>query len=434
MAAGRLRMGLVGAGLVGQAEHAFYLWEDRERFELVALADPSQIVRTSLAARYGIAETRERRRPAVRPRTRRDRLREPPMATTTRSRPAPCAPGCTCCARSRSRSASPTATDIRSRRRRRPRRPGRHHEALSTRPTCACSICCPTPSRTWRYLTVEVNDLDQLPFVAHLPMAVGDRSVPAELVATGASAFPGCGRRGAGRQPVRAEAGAFLELPLVRRARPERGARHPRPVRRAPVAGAPTTRPGGTWPRDVARVLAAWRWARPISCTSTFPASPEYRERLTVYCRDRVLELTFPSPYLRHRSDAPRRAARRRRQSACSSSGAPRVVRGGVPRGAARLPPLDLGGRAGRVRRDRGTRRRPDADRGVPAGDVAWLTRPRSATSPATRASRSRRCRTSCGARTSSARRRASESRMRSATSGTGRTASRGRCASARPT
>ena len=60
MAAGRLRMGLVGAGLVGQAEHAFYLWEDREHFELVALADPSQIVRTSLAARYGIAETRER--------------------------------------------------------------------------------------------------------------------------------------------------------------------------------------------------------------------------------------------------------------------------------------------------------------------------------------------------------------------------------------
>ena len=40
MAAGRLRMGLVGAGLVGQAEHAFYLWEDRERFELVAARRP----------------------------------------------------------------------------------------------------------------------------------------------------------------------------------------------------------------------------------------------------------------------------------------------------------------------------------------------------------------------------------------------------------
>ena len=30
------------------------------------------------------------------------------------------------------------------------------------------------------------------------------------------------------------------------------------------------------------------------------PGVPEYRERLTVYCRDRVLKLTFPSPYLRH--------------------------------------------------------------------------------------------------------------------------------------
>ncbi len=37
----RLRVGLVGAGLVGQAEHAFYLWEERERFAFVALADAS---------------------------------------------------------------------------------------------------------------------------------------------------------------------------------------------------------------------------------------------------------------------------------------------------------------------------------------------------------------------------------------------------------
>jgi len=30
------------------------------------------------------------------------------------------------------------------------------------------------------------------------------------------------------------------------------------------------------------------------------PGVSDYRERLTVYCRDRILELTFPSPYLRH--------------------------------------------------------------------------------------------------------------------------------------
>ena len=52
----QLRVGLVGAGLVGQAEHAFYLWEERERFAFVALADASSSVRTAVGARYGIGE------------------------------------------------------------------------------------------------------------------------------------------------------------------------------------------------------------------------------------------------------------------------------------------------------------------------------------------------------------------------------------------
>src|SRR5215475_4897240 len=52
----QLRVGLVGAGLVGQAEHAFYLWEERERFAFVALADASASVRAALKERYGLAE------------------------------------------------------------------------------------------------------------------------------------------------------------------------------------------------------------------------------------------------------------------------------------------------------------------------------------------------------------------------------------------
>ncbi len=50
----RLRVGLIGAGLVGQAEHAFYLWEERERFAFTALADPSPAVRKALGDRYGV--------------------------------------------------------------------------------------------------------------------------------------------------------------------------------------------------------------------------------------------------------------------------------------------------------------------------------------------------------------------------------------------
>jgi hypothetical protein len=30
------------------------------------------------------------------------------------------------------------------------------------------------------------------------------------------------------------------------------------------------------------------------------PTVPDYNERITVYCTDRIVELTFPSPYLRH--------------------------------------------------------------------------------------------------------------------------------------
>jgi len=41
----KLRVGLVGAGLVAQAEHAFYLWEDSERFSFAGLADASPSVR-----------------------------------------------------------------------------------------------------------------------------------------------------------------------------------------------------------------------------------------------------------------------------------------------------------------------------------------------------------------------------------------------------
>jgi predicted dehydrogenase len=49
-----VRVGLVGAGLVAQAEHLPYLSSMRDRFSLVGLAEPSLTVREALGARYGI--------------------------------------------------------------------------------------------------------------------------------------------------------------------------------------------------------------------------------------------------------------------------------------------------------------------------------------------------------------------------------------------
>jgi predicted dehydrogenase len=50
-----VRVGVVGGGLVAQAEHLPYLSSLRDRFSIAALAEPSRIVGDALAARYGIA-------------------------------------------------------------------------------------------------------------------------------------------------------------------------------------------------------------------------------------------------------------------------------------------------------------------------------------------------------------------------------------------
>ena len=49
-----VRIGVVGAGLVAQAEHIPYLTALRDRFIVTALAEPSATVRDALGARYGI--------------------------------------------------------------------------------------------------------------------------------------------------------------------------------------------------------------------------------------------------------------------------------------------------------------------------------------------------------------------------------------------
>jgi predicted dehydrogenase len=49
-----VRVGVVGGGLIAQAEHLPYLSSLRDRFSIAALAEPSRAVREALAARYGI--------------------------------------------------------------------------------------------------------------------------------------------------------------------------------------------------------------------------------------------------------------------------------------------------------------------------------------------------------------------------------------------
>jgi predicted dehydrogenase len=50
-----VRIGVVGCGMVAQAEHLQNLLHLFDRFRIAALADPSRIVREAVAARYGVA-------------------------------------------------------------------------------------------------------------------------------------------------------------------------------------------------------------------------------------------------------------------------------------------------------------------------------------------------------------------------------------------
>lgn len=292
----RLRMGLAGAGLVGQAEHAFYLWEDRERFEFCALADASAAVRASLGARYAIPHVCAGIDDLVRlpldaviiavpdayhPEMAEKAfaaglhvLSEKPLSLTVA--------GCNRMIAARDRA----------------KRVGQVAYMKRYDPAFRTALSHLPPVERIRLIAVEVNDPDQEPFVGHLPM-VWPQDIPPALrqdlgAATRAQLDQSAGCD-AGDDARRALANGFLsavvhdvavvhgflrhlgaELP----AEADFGARFD--AGRGVQLGFPL--PGG---------------GRVSMIHLNLPGVPDYRERITVYGDDRIVELVFPSPYLR---------------------------------------------------------------------------------------------------------------------------------------
>src|SRR5579885_3114868 len=175
----RLRTGLLGAGLVGQAAHAFYLWEERERFEFAALADASPAVRKSVGGRYGVGELHagldgllgcglealviaapDAFHPALAAAALNAGLHvmcEKPLALTLA--------GCDKIAAARDRSGRVLQVAYMK------RYDPAYRRALDLLPARIEEV---------QLISVEVNDPDQGPFVAHLPMTAPD-DLPAAL-------------------------------------------------------------------------------------------------------------------------------------------------------------------------------------------------------------------------------------------------------------
>lgn len=294
----RLRVGLVGAGLVGQAEHAYYLWEERERFAFVALADASAAVRTEVGARYGLETVTpdlqgilaggldavviaapDPFHPELVVLALEAGLHvmcEKPLALTLA--------GCDRIAAARDRAGRVVQVAYMK------RFDPAYRRALDLLPAKIEEV---------KLIAIEVNDPDQDPFVAHLPMTKpGD--IPASLVEDVKSKNAAQLREAAGRDPNEAEARAlsngFLsaivhDVAVVHGILAQLGVEMPRAVDQSAIFDAG---------RGVQLAFGLPGGGRVSMTHLNLPGVPDYTERVTVYCTDRIIELTFPSPYLRH--------------------------------------------------------------------------------------------------------------------------------------
>ena len=288
----------MGAGLVGQAAHAITLAEDHTRFDLVAVVDPSPTVRVGVAARHGV-----------------------PHAVATLAEALPLRLDAVVVAVPDPAHLATCLEALGA---------GLHvfcEMPLVTRLTDADALIAARGDRVLQcgymklydpaverlvallsegpdgpaelaYLSVEVNDPDQLPFVDHLGLAVG-HDVPADLVARTRAAGAAAVDDTLGRPARPGEARAFEaylgalvhDVSLAHHLLGALGHRPPLPIADA------------TW-FDAGRGVSL-SWALPDGARAhlthlNLPGVSDYTERVTVFCRDRILELTFPSPYLRH--------------------------------------------------------------------------------------------------------------------------------------
>jgi len=291
----RLRVALFGAGLVGQAGHAPTLWDERERFDFVAVADPSATVRAAIAERYGVPNTCASLEEALALGLDAVVIAVPDAAHRNAVVTALHAGVHVFCEK-------PLAVSL-----------AECDEILAARGDRIVQVGYmklydPAVERMVErladgpaelaYLSVEVNDPDQLPFVDHIGI-VGGRDVPRELIDATRAAAAVAVRDALGVEPDRPRTRAF-EAYLGSLVHDVSLAHH--------LLGSL----GITAPLPLADA-AAWDAGRGVSLDWALPGDgrahlehlnlvgvADYRERITAYCRDRILELTFPSPYLRH--------------------------------------------------------------------------------------------------------------------------------------
>jgi predicted dehydrogenase len=291
----RLRVGLFGAGLVGQAAHAPTLSDERSRFEFVVVADPSTSVREAIAARYDIPYTCATLEEALALGLDAVVIAVPDPAHVSAVLTALRAGAHVFCEKPLTLSLAECDAILAARGDR----------------VVQCGymkLYDPAVERMVErltedpgelaYLSVEVNDPDQAPFVDHLGLVIG-RDVPSALIDETRRLGRAAIHDALDADPDPTEARAFEaffsalvhDVSLAHHLLRSLGITAPLPLADAAAFD------GGRG------VSLSWNLpgdARAHLEHLNLPGVADYRERVTAYCRDRILELTFPSPYLRH--------------------------------------------------------------------------------------------------------------------------------------
>ena len=291
----RVRVALVGVGLVGQAGHAITLAQEQERFDWVAVVDPSAEAREAVAGRYGVPHTAATVEEALSLGLEAVVVAVPDPAHRDVCLTALRAGLHVFCEK-------PLATSL-----------AEVDELIAARGDRVLQVGYmklydPAVERMAAmlreggdevvYLAVEVNDPDQAPFVDHLDMVAG-RDVPRSLVEDTRRRGEAAVELALGRTPTPSQARAF-EAYLGALVHDVSLAHH---LLAAAGVAAPLPLTDAAHFDQGRGVSLSWRLPGDGHAHLThlnLPGVSSYRERVTAYCRDRVLELTFPSPYLRH--------------------------------------------------------------------------------------------------------------------------------------
>jgi predicted dehydrogenase len=293
----RLRVGIVGGGLITQVEHLPNLLALHDRFEVAGVADPSAKVRAHLAARWKVATT-----PSP------EALFDSGLEAVVIAAPDPLHAGLVTAALDRGLHVfvekplcyAVAEADAIARTRDRAgrvvqvgymKRFDPAYEALAAR------LC--GQGKRLRYLSVEVNDPDAAPFTAHCDIVAGD-DLPATLIAATTKTRAAQIRFALGTEPtagqLRGFAGPYCSS-LVHDVNLVHGLLAKMGVETGAVVGAAwfANAAGGHGAVKLTGTDAIWSMAH-----VTVPAVADYLERVSVWLDDRLYELQFPAPYLNH--------------------------------------------------------------------------------------------------------------------------------------